>query len=182
MTFDLLCSSFLWTSTRAWSNLSRLVWPIPLYLFLPLVFLRLDWVSWCFLRLDALALLLIIKVFLALLDWILRYKLFHGFNTLGSHLREEGSLDYDRGLVRLQVQPNLDTTINRQHIVCHLPPLYTALCNTLVAASPWPIKGGGRRPVAGTWTHKHIHLISLWHHTTLTSSILALASIILAGT
>jgi hypothetical protein len=35
---------------------------------------------------------------------------------LGSHLREEGSLDYDRGLVRLQVQTNFDTTINHQQV------------------------------------------------------------------
>jgi hypothetical protein len=49
-----------------------------------------------------------------LLDWILLYTLFHGFNTLGSHLREEGSLDYDGGLVRLQVQTNFDTIINLQ--------------------------------------------------------------------
>jgi hypothetical protein len=49
-----------------------------------------------------------------LLDWILRYTLFHGFDTLGSHLREEGSLDNDGGLVRLQVKTNFDTTINRQ--------------------------------------------------------------------
>jgi hypothetical protein len=40
--------------------------------------------------------------------------LFHEFDTLGSHLRKEGSLDYDRGLVRLQVQTNFDTIINRQ--------------------------------------------------------------------
>jgi hypothetical protein len=53
------------------------------------------------------------SVFL-LLDWILRYTLFHGFDTLGSHLREEGSLDYNRKLVRLQVQTNFDTIINRQ--------------------------------------------------------------------
>jgi hypothetical protein len=33
---------------------------------------------------------------------------------LGSHLREEGSLGYDGGLVCLQVQTNFDTTINRQ--------------------------------------------------------------------
>jgi hypothetical protein len=78
------------------------------------LFLRLDWFSWCSLRLDALALLLIIKVFLALLDWILRYTLFHRFDTLDSHLREEGSLDYDGGLVRLQVQPKFDTHIDRQ--------------------------------------------------------------------
>jgi hypothetical protein len=31
-------------------------------------------------------------------------------------LREEGSLDYDRGLVRLQVQTNFDTTINHQQV------------------------------------------------------------------
>jgi hypothetical protein len=53
-------------------------------------------------------------VFLALLDWILRYTLFHRFDTLGSHLREEGSLDYEGGLVRLQVQTNFDRTINHQ--------------------------------------------------------------------
>jgi hypothetical protein len=33
---------------------------------------------------------------------------------LGSHLREEESLDYDGGLVRLQVETNFDTTINHQ--------------------------------------------------------------------
>jgi hypothetical protein len=67
------------------------------------MFLRLDWFSWCFHRLDTKPLFKI-KVFLALLYWILRYTLFHGFDTLGSHLREEGSLDYDGGLVRLHVQ------------------------------------------------------------------------------
>jgi hypothetical protein len=40
--------------------------------------------------------------------------LFHEFNTLGSHLREEESLDYDGGLVRLQVQLKFDTNIHRQ--------------------------------------------------------------------
>jgi hypothetical protein len=49
-----------------------------------------------------------------LLDWILRYTLFDRIITLGSHLREEGSLDYDGGLVRLQVQTNFDTIINCQ--------------------------------------------------------------------
>jgi hypothetical protein len=33
---------------------------------------------------------------------------------LGSHLREEGSLDYDGGLILLQVQTNFDTIINHQ--------------------------------------------------------------------
>jgi hypothetical protein len=41
--------------------------------------------------------------------------LFHGFDTLGSHLREEGSLGYDGGLVRLRVQTKLDTHLHRQH-------------------------------------------------------------------
>jgi hypothetical protein len=53
-------------------------------------------------------------VLLDLLDWIMRYTLFHGFDTLGSHLREEGSLDYDGELVRLQVQTKFDTHIDRQ--------------------------------------------------------------------
>jgi hypothetical protein len=77
------------------------------------VFLRLDWFSWFFHRLDAKPHFKI-KVFLALLDWMLRYILFHGFDTLGSHLREEGTIYYDGGLVRLQVQTNFDTTIDRQ--------------------------------------------------------------------
>jgi hypothetical protein len=113
MGFDLLCSSMLGTSTSARSNISRFVLPIPLYLLLPPVFLRLDWFSWFFHRLDAKPLFKI-KVLLALLNWILRYTLFHGFDMLGSHLREEGSIDYDGGLVRLQVQMNFDTTIKRQ--------------------------------------------------------------------
>jgi hypothetical protein len=91
-----------------------LVSHVPLYLLLPQVFFRLDWFSWCFPRLDALALLSKIKVFLALFDWILRYTLFHGFDTLGSHLREEGSLDNAGGLVRLQVQKKFDTQIHHQ--------------------------------------------------------------------
>jgi hypothetical protein len=49
-----------------------------------------------------------------LLDWILHYSMFHGFDTLCSHLKEEGSLGYDGGLVRLRVQTNFDTTFNRQ--------------------------------------------------------------------
>jgi hypothetical protein len=53
-------------------------------------------------------------VFLALLDWILHYILFHKFDTLGSHLREEGSLDYDGGLVCLHVQMKFDTHMDRQ--------------------------------------------------------------------
>jgi hypothetical protein len=40
--------------------------------------------------------------------------LFHGFDTLGSHLREEGSLDYDGGFVRLQVHLNFNTNLHRQ--------------------------------------------------------------------
>jgi hypothetical protein len=41
--------------------------------------------------------------------------LFHGFDTLGSHLREEGSLDHDGGFIRLlQVQTKFDTHIDYQ--------------------------------------------------------------------
>jgi hypothetical protein len=36
-----------------------------------------------------------------LLDWILHYTLFHGFDTLGSHVSVEGSLGYVGGLVCL---------------------------------------------------------------------------------
>jgi hypothetical protein len=53
------------------------------------------------------------RVFL-LLDWILRYTLFHRFDTLGSHLREEGFLGNDRGLVHLQVHMKFDTHIDHQ--------------------------------------------------------------------
>jgi hypothetical protein len=63
-----------------------------------------------------------------LLDWILRYTLFRGFDTLGSHLREEGSLDYDGGFVRLQIQTNFDMHINRQQNPVDLmwpPPIST---------------------------------------------------------
>jgi hypothetical protein len=45
------------------------------------------------------------------------YTLFHGFDTLGSLLREEGSLGYDGGLVRLRVQTKLDTCFNRRQSV-----------------------------------------------------------------
>jgi hypothetical protein len=34
---------------------------------------------------------------------------------MGSHLREEGSLGYDSGLVRLRVQTKLGTYFNCQH-------------------------------------------------------------------
>jgi hypothetical protein len=43
--------------------------------------------------------------------------LFHGFDTLGSHLREEGSLDYDGGFVRLQVSHPFFRR-NRMHLIC----------------------------------------------------------------
>jgi hypothetical protein len=49
-----------------------------------------------------------------ILDWILRYTLFHGFDTFGSHLREEGSLHYNGGLVRLWVQMKLDMHLHRR--------------------------------------------------------------------
>jgi hypothetical protein len=55
-------------------------------------------------------LLLKIKVS-ALLDQLLHRTLFHRFDTLGSHLREEGSLDYDGGFVCLQVHLKFNMNI-----------------------------------------------------------------------
>jgi hypothetical protein len=43
---------------------------------------------------------------------LLHRTLFHGFDTLGSHLREEGSLDYDGGFVHLQVHLKFNTNIH----------------------------------------------------------------------
>jgi hypothetical protein len=54
-----------------------------------------------------------IKV-LGFIRLILASPLFHGFDTLGSHLREERSLDYDRGFVRLQVHWKFNMNIHRQ--------------------------------------------------------------------
>jgi hypothetical protein len=47
----------------------------------------------------------------------LHRTLFHGFDTLGSHLREEGSLDYDGGFVRLQVHLKFNTNIHNQQLI-----------------------------------------------------------------
>jgi hypothetical protein len=38
---------------------------------------------------------------------------------LGSHLREEGSLDYDEGFVRLQVHLKFNTNIYRQQVALY---------------------------------------------------------------
>jgi hypothetical protein len=72
------------------------------------------------------------------------------------------------------------TTITPDVLYASIPPLHTTLCSLLVAASPWPIKRGGRRPAAGMLTRKHTHFALLQHHTA--SPILTLASIILPGT
>jgi hypothetical protein len=64
----------------------------------------------------------------------LRYTLFHGFDTLGSHLREEGSLDYDGGLVFLQVQMNFDTIINRQQ-----PPTVASVAQGAGRVHAWEV-------------------------------------------
>jgi hypothetical protein len=53
-------------------------------------------------------------MFSALLDWFLHHTLFHRFDTLGSHLRGEGSLDYNGGFVRLQIHLRFNTNINCQ--------------------------------------------------------------------
>jgi hypothetical protein len=44
----------------------------------------------------------------------LHRTLFHGFDTLGSQLREEGSLGYDGGFVHLQVHLKFNTNIHHQ--------------------------------------------------------------------
>jgi hypothetical protein len=106
----LLYSSLLWNFNKRPNLISRLV--LSPFLLLPLVFSRLD-AFYGSSKIRCKTPFQDQSVF-SLLDWILRYTLFHGFDTLGSHLREEGSLDYDGGLVRLQVQMNFDTIINRQ--------------------------------------------------------------------
>jgi hypothetical protein len=76
--------------------------------------LILDVFSWWSLRLDAKATSWRSNV-LALLDWILALHIVPRIRYLGfSHLREEGSLDYDGGFVCLQIHMNFDTAINRQ--------------------------------------------------------------------
>jgi hypothetical protein len=92
----------------------RLVLPIPLYLLLPQVFLRLDWFSWFFHRLDAKppfpdqSVLSFIRLDLAL-------HIVPRIRYLGFTLEGRRVTDYDGGLVRLQVQTNVDTNIYRQH-------------------------------------------------------------------
>jgi hypothetical protein len=65
--------------------------------------------------------------FSTLLDWFLHRTLFHGFDTLGSHLREEGSLDYDGGFVCLQVHLKFNTNIH-----CQQAPFCSAVAGELV--------------------------------------------------
>jgi hypothetical protein len=86
MRFDLLCSSMLGTSASARSNLSRLVLHIRLYLLLPPVFLRLDWFSWCFHRLDAKPLFKI-KVFFQLIRLDLALHIVTRIRYLGFTLK-----------------------------------------------------------------------------------------------
>jgi hypothetical protein len=109
-----ICLILLGFRTSTKDPIQSLDWLSPLFLLLPPVFSRsdvfygssIDWMqnpfstSKCF----------------PILDWILRSTLFHRFDTLGSHLREEWSLDYDGELVRFQVQTNFDTTINCQRL------------------------------------------------------------------
>jgi hypothetical protein len=59
---------------------------------------------------------------------------------LGSHLREEGSLDYDGGLVRLQVQLKFDMNIHRQQSVIQgLAELVALLGFMVVIRVPWAL-------------------------------------------
>jgi hypothetical protein len=78
------------------------------------VFSRLDVLSWLFLRLDAKPNLSRSKYF-PLIRLDLALHIVRQIHYLGFTLKEEGSLDYDGGLVRLQVQTNFDTIINCQH-------------------------------------------------------------------
>jgi hypothetical protein len=53
--------------------------------------------------------------------------LFHRFDTLGSPLEEEGSLDYDGRLVHLQVYLKFNTIIHHQQAALRAPTMIKAL-------------------------------------------------------
>jgi hypothetical protein len=81
-----VCFILLSFGTSTKDPIQSLDWFYLLFLLLPPVFSRLDVFSWFFLRLDAKNPFQDQSVF-RLLDWILRYTLFHGFDTLGSPLK-----------------------------------------------------------------------------------------------
>jgi hypothetical protein len=93
--------------------------------------------------------------FSALLDWFLHRTLFHGFDTLGSHLREEGSLDYDGGFVRLQVHLKFNMNIYRQqpHFV---------VVEEIVHKAPQRLRWAPHNLV-GAWLH-HSPMLALVDH------------------
>jgi hypothetical protein len=93
----LLYSFLLWKFNKRPNPISRLV--LSLFLLLPLMFSRLDVFYGS--SIDYMQNPFSRSKCFPLINWILRYTLFHKFDTLGSHLREEGSLDYDGGLVCL---------------------------------------------------------------------------------
>jgi hypothetical protein len=105
----LLYSSLFWNLNKRPNPISRLV--LSLFLLLPPVFSRLDVLSWLFRRLDAKSNLSRSKCF-PLIRLDLALHIVPRIRYLGFTLREEGSLDYDGGLVLLQVQTNFDTTIS----------------------------------------------------------------------
>jgi hypothetical protein len=107
----LLYSSLFWNFNKKPNPISRLV--LSFFLLLPLVFSRLDVCSWLFFRLDAKPNLSRSKCF-PLIRLDLALHIVPRIRYLGFKLKGEGSLDYDGGLVCLQVQTNFDTIINRQ--------------------------------------------------------------------
>jgi hypothetical protein len=52
------------------------------------------------------------------------------------HSREEGSLDYDGGLVRLQIHVNFDTNIHRQQGTGRGPPYHGRIFTVTLPSSP----------------------------------------------
>jgi hypothetical protein len=113
MRLNLFTSSLFGTSTKAWFNLSRLVYLSPsISCNLWLSYIRFVFVI--FFKIRCIGFTSWRSKFSALLDRFLHRTLFHGFDTLGLHLREEGSLDYDGGFVRLQVHLKCNTNIYHQ--------------------------------------------------------------------
>jgi hypothetical protein len=113
MRSNLFTSPLLGTSKKAWSNLSRLVCLSPsISCYLRLSYIR--FVFMMFFKIRCIGFTFRKSKFSTLLDWFLHRTLFHGFDTLGSHLREEGSLDYDGGFVCLLVHSKFNMNIHRQ--------------------------------------------------------------------
>jgi hypothetical protein len=55
------------------------------------------------------------------------------------HSRKEGSLSYDGGLVRLEVQTNFDSNINHQQSLFYYPSYASSMSH--LAQFGWPMSG-----------------------------------------